>query len=79
MNSNRNYVIFLEDMIDCMEKIQEYIGDLSYEEFTTKNIDSLRFVPLVWEVSAIHLHLPGRHILTKPRKVHDSHLSSTAL
>ena len=30
--------MFLEDMIDCMNKIQEYIGDLSYEEFSTKNI-----------------------------------------
>ncbi|UNC92019.1 DUF86 domain-containing protein [Candidatus Contubernalis alkalaceticus] len=38
MNKSRNYVMFLEDMIDCMNKIQEYIGDLSYEEFSTKNI-----------------------------------------
>ena len=30
--------MFLEDMIDCMNKIQEYIGDLSYEEFSNKNI-----------------------------------------
>ena len=38
MSSSRNYVLFLEDMIESMDKIQEYIGDLSYEEFSTKNI-----------------------------------------
>lgn len=29
----RNYAMYLEDMIDCIEKIEQNAGELSYQGF----------------------------------------------
>ena len=34
MKENRKFDLFLEDMRDAINRIQEYIGDKSFEEFT---------------------------------------------
>ena len=34
----RNYVMYLEDIISCMEKIELYVGELSYEDFTKNSL-----------------------------------------
>ncbi len=73
MSSSRNYVLFLEDMIEAMDKIQEYIGDLSYEQFTTKNIvidavvrnlevigEAAKNVPV--GIRKNHTHIPWRQM-----------------
>lgn len=36
--NKRNYVMYLEDMIDCMGKIEQYVGELSYQEFTKNSL-----------------------------------------
>ncbi len=36
--NNRNYVMYLEDIIDCMEKIEEYTGKLSYHDFMNNSL-----------------------------------------
>ena len=35
---NRNYVMYLEDIIDCMEKIEQYVGNSSYQDFIKSSL-----------------------------------------
>jgi|CZCB01.1.fsa_nt_gi uncharacterized protein with HEPN domain len=35
---NRNYIMYLEDIIHCIEKIEQYTEKLSYEEFTKNSL-----------------------------------------
>jgi|GEM_PF-766099 len=30
---NRDYTLYLQDILDCIEKIDEFVGDMDYEEF----------------------------------------------
>jgi len=34
----RNYVMYLEDIIRCMDKIEQYVGELQYEDFTMNTL-----------------------------------------
>lgn len=34
----RNYRLFIEDILESMNKIEEYIKDITYEEFKSSNI-----------------------------------------
>jgi uncharacterized protein with HEPN domain len=29
----RDYTLYLQDILDCIEKIDEFVGDMDYEEF----------------------------------------------
>lgn len=29
----REYILFIEDIIDCIEKIEQFVGDMSFDEF----------------------------------------------
>ena len=35
---NRNYIMYLEDINHCIDKIEQYIGKLSYEKFTKNSL-----------------------------------------
>lgn len=50
----RNYVMYLEDIIECMDKIEQYIDGLSYEEFTKNSLVSdavIRNLEVIGEAS----------------------------
>jgi len=36
--TQRNYVMYIEDIIDCMEKIERYVGELSYQDFVKNSL-----------------------------------------
>jgi uncharacterized protein with HEPN domain len=36
--SSRNYILFLEDIVNSMEKVKTYINNLTYAEFSEKDI-----------------------------------------
>lgn len=36
--TKRNYVMYLEDIINCIEKIEQYISGLSYEDFVSNSL-----------------------------------------
>lgn len=36
--TNRNYIMYLVDIIHCIEKIEQYTEKLSYEEFTKNSL-----------------------------------------
>ena len=29
----RDYTLYINDMLECIERIEEFVGDMSYEEF----------------------------------------------
>jgi len=48
--TNRNYVIYLEDIIHCIDKIEQYTSKLSYEKFAG---DSLVFDAVIRNLEVI--------------------------
>ncbi|MEX0772318.1 MAG: HepT-like ribonuclease domain-containing protein [Balneolales bacterium] len=51
---SRNYLFYLEDMLDSMLRIQEYIEDLSFNEFKASNLKTdavIRNLEIIGEAS----------------------------
>jgi len=48
--TNRNYVMYLEDIIHCINKIEQYTGELYYEEFAK---DTLVFDAVIRNLEVI--------------------------
>jgi len=36
--TERNYVMYIEDIINCIEKIERYVGELSYQNFVKNSL-----------------------------------------
>jgi uncharacterized protein with HEPN domain len=56
--NKRNYIMYLEDIIDCMDKIEQYVGELSYQEFTRNSLvfDAvIRNLEVIGEDSRVYL------------------------
>ncbi|MEW6534565.1 MAG: DUF86 domain-containing protein [Candidatus Auribacterota bacterium] len=73
MSSERNTSIYLHDIITCCNKIQRYVGDISYKSFTTNEllIDAvLRNLELIGEaVKQISPELRAEHNNIEWRKI----------
>ena len=48
--TNRNYIMYLEDIIHCIDKIEQYTSRLSYEKFAK---DSLVFDAVIRNLEVI--------------------------
>ncbi len=35
---NRHYSLFVKDILDCIDKIQEFIGDMDYKQFKDNDL-----------------------------------------
>lgn len=52
--TKRNYIMYLEDIIDCMGKIEQYVGELSYQDFVKNSLVSdavIRNLEVIGEAS----------------------------
>lgn len=54
----RDYKVYLQDILECIERIEEYVGDMSYEDFIDdqKTVDAvIRNIEIIGEATK---HIP---------------------
>lgn len=71
MSDNRDYLLFLEDILESIDKIEQYTNDLTYEEFQDedKTIDAVvRNFEIIGEAVNTFQRILKKSILRLSRK-----------
>jgi uncharacterized protein with HEPN domain len=55
----RDYTLYIKDMLECIEKIEEFVGNMSYEEFVEDDKTSSAVVRKLEIIGEASKNIPG--------------------